>query len=551
MSRNLALLVGFMVVDKIQATDGTCYNYNCGCPGSFKENWCTESNSYVSSSWCQESSSNCQNNCGGAWCAEAEEDDTPLEGCVEGGCYISECGCPGSYLQTWCESSTTLVQSDWCQEQENRCTTNCGGTWCAGTCDGDSSSGDDGTSGDTSGEDDGSSGNTSGEDDGSSGNTGGEDDGSSAATGGEEDDGSSGNTGGEDDGSSGNTGGEDDGSSGNTGGEDDEEDDTGSGGGGGGSRTCFSGDDKATLQSGEHIKFSKLKIGDSILSSTRDGKVSFSKVVFLPHGENDTPTKFLEIVTESKKTVKMTAGHLVQLCSGKLVTAHELTVRPAARHHSEEELEVESDARNSCLRTVHGDEKITSIQQVESKGVYTAVTENEFLVVNGIIASPFASSAILAHAYFNLTDMEDWCSTHNWMVHENKKQGQGGGILDVLHQYKTLVVPSEDCMTLLTGMFEEFKDEPIGWGVDGWGYRGWANPASAAADRKKKSTTTATTAAPQGRGGMVRDAGKKKDDGDVVGAEHRALRGNHRQKLSHKLPIPVMIAGWKSNNADP
>jgi hypothetical protein len=35
-----------------------------------------------------------------------------------------------------------------------------------------------------------------------------------------------------------------------------------------------------------------------------------------------------------------------------------------------------------------------------------------------------------------------------------------------------------DCMDMLTNMFEQYKNEPIGWGKDGWGYKGWANPAS-------------------------------------------------------------------------
>jgi hypothetical protein len=202
------------------------------------------------------------------------------------------------------------------------------------------------------------------------------------------------------------------------------------------------------LEGGAVKKFSELNIGDRILSANREGEISHSPVVFLPHGENEKSSKFVKVVLKDHKEIKMTTRHLVPACDGKLTTAKNIKA-------------------GDCLRTVDGDVKVARVETVQGHGLYTAVTENEYLVVNGIVASPFASNAAIAHAFFNLTDMEEWCASNNWLAFENAKRPE-------LKQLKKDVnIPSSDCLTMLEKMFENYKDEPIGWGVDGWGYRGW------------------------------------------------------------------------------
>jgi hypothetical protein len=97
------------------------------------------------------------------------------------------------------------------------------------------------------------------------------------------------------------------------------------GGVGVGSRTCFSGEDTLTLESGGTRTMAELQIGDRILSVDREGNFGFSPVVFLPHTPNQTPTTFLEVTTVSGKTVRMTKGHLLPLAAtGALVPAKTL-----------------------------------------------------------------------------------------------------------------------------------------------------------------------------------------------------------------------------------
>jgi len=280
--------------------------------------------------------------------------------------------------------------------------------------------------------------------------------------------------------------------------------------GGGGTRTCFSGHDTVQMEgSGDRVLFKDLSVGDRIRSANRDGVVSYSSVVFLPHGENDIPTTFLEVITESSKKIKMTRGHLIQLCNGDLVSAHELSKDKGTKKKKN---------NMNCIRSVDGDESIKSIRQVHSQGVYTAVTENEFLVVNDIIASPFASSSGLVHAFFNLTDMEDWCSSNNWLVYERLRHPQLINVLREQKQKEDLVSPSSDCLSMLTDMFEKYKDEPVGWGEDGWGYRGWSNPSSF----------------------HKNEQGEEVQGGEPLNEEKTATANENMKQL----PMPELITGW-------
>mmetsp|Transcript_35144 Transcript_35144/g.41445 ORF Transcript_35144/g.41445 Transcript_35144/m.41445 type:complete len:701 (-) Transcript_35144:293-2395(-) len=198
-----------------------------------------------------------------------------------------------------------------------------------------------------------------------------------------------------------------------------------------GSRTCFSAKDKLTLESGEVVPFRDLNIGDRVLSANLDGELSYSSIVFLPHhDEHHLPTTFIKIRTKGK-AIHMTPRHLLPLCSGELMVAHEIEV-------------------DSCIRTIDGHEKVIEIDREENNGVYTAIAENEFLVVNGIIASPFASPSAAAHALFNQTDVDEWCKTNNWLTYE----GIDFHNKDHTEIDKSNLDPSENCEALVSEMFE-------------------------------------------------------------------------------------------------
>ena len=144
---------------------------------------------------------------------------------------------------------------------------------------------------------------------------------------------------------------------------------------------CFHGDSTVQLESGATKTMADLEVGDSILSADAAGKLSYSEVAVLPHGANSKTASFVKVTTESGKAVKATPTHLLVSCDGSLVEAKSA----------------------SCLRTVNGAEAVTSIESFKANGIYTAVTQNnEFIVVDGVVASPFAVAHGLVNAYYNL-----------------------------------------------------------------------------------------------------------------------------------------------------
>jgi hypothetical protein len=137
------------------------------------------------------------------------------------------------------------------------------------------------------------------------------------------------------------------------------------------------------IASGASKLFFELKVGDKVLTANSIGELSFADVVFLPHAKNNDVANFVELTTKSGKKIKATQMHLLQACSGKLDYAKNLKI-------------------GDCLRTVDGDDQISSVSNTKTTGLYTAVTTNEFLVVNGVIASPFAVAHTPTHAFYNI-----------------------------------------------------------------------------------------------------------------------------------------------------
>ena len=56
-----------------------------------------------------------------------------------------------------------------------------------------------------------------------------------------------------------------------------------------------------------------------------------------------------------------------------------------------------------CVDTIYGPEKVVYIDRVSGRGIYTIITMERLLVINGIVATPFGGiNPTLADAYYNL-----------------------------------------------------------------------------------------------------------------------------------------------------
>ena len=137
---------------------------------------------------------------------------------------------------------------------------------------------------------------------------------------------------------------------------------------------CFHGDGTVLLESGSSKRLSGLSLGDRIKTSDGQGSFSFSPVLTLPHANNSEPASFLTLTTETGKVVDMTSDHFVPKCDLKVITADELAV-------------------GDCLLTIDGKETLMEISSAAKMGVFTAITQGKFIVVNGVVASAFSKDS--------------------------------------------------------------------------------------------------------------------------------------------------------------
>jgi hypothetical protein len=154
---------------------------------------------------------------------------------------------------------------------------------------------------------------------------------------------------------------------------------------------CFSGSESVSLESGATIPISEVSVGDRVLSANAQGQVVYSDVVAVPHKKNDQLVNFIHITLSNHMDIKMTPDHLVLASTScdsqmSLLSAADIKV-------------------NECLQTVDGQSRVVSKTLLQARGIYTLVTQEEFIVVNGIIASPFAVNHAVASAFYSVHRM--------------------------------------------------------------------------------------------------------------------------------------------------
>ncbi len=150
---------------------------------------------------------------------------------------------------------------------------------------------------------------------------------------------------------------------------------------------CFAGSESVTLSNGDIRLISDISVGDVVLAANADGKPVISEVIAVPHGRNEEIAEFRMITLSSGRDVKLTPDHLI--LTG--VCGSALSLQPAKN--------VETDM---CVRTIDGDEVVVSSLLTYDKGIYTIVTKESYIVVNGVVASPFAGNHAVANAFYNI-----------------------------------------------------------------------------------------------------------------------------------------------------
>ena len=155
------------------------------------------------------------------------------------------------------------------------------------------------------------------------------------------------------------------------------------------SSSCFAATETITLEGGASKAIADVAVGDRILSADAAGKTVFSDVVYVPHAANSVAAHFVALTTAAGHSVKMTVDHILPAGACGLPTL------PLVR--------ADQVPVGSCVRTVAGEEQVVSVSSYAGRGVYTVVTNEPYIVVNGIIATPVGGvNPALAQWYYNL-----------------------------------------------------------------------------------------------------------------------------------------------------
>lgn len=139
---------------------------------------------------------------------------------------------------------------------------------------------------------------------------------------------------------------------------------------------------------------SEVKVGDVVLSANAQGHAKYSTVVAVPHEKNLYRSEFVELFTKAGKEVKLTVDHMIMSGSCTGAGKHLPLTRAG------------DVVKGSCVSTVDGLDEVISASIVRGLGVYTFVTMEEYVVVNGVIASPFAHNHAVVHSIYNI---------HRWL----------------------------------------------------------------------------------------------------------------------------------------
>jgi Hint module len=154
-------------------------------------------------------------------------------------------------------------------------------------------------------------------------------------------------------------------------------------------KACFAGSETVSVESVGVSSLSDIRIGDRVLAADAAGRTFYSDVVFVPHGPNKDSALFVHITTADGRDIKMTESHI--LPSGVCDTSSSLPLVYA------KDVNV-----GDCIMTVSGQERVSTVEVVSGQGLYTIVTKAEYVVVNGIIASPFAVNHMMANMYYDM-----------------------------------------------------------------------------------------------------------------------------------------------------
>lgn len=150
--------------------------------------------------------------------------------------------------------------------------------------------------------------------------------------------------------------------------------------------SCFAGSESILLANGSTFSIADVDIGQSVLAfDSITNTFVYAEVIAKPHSRNSIVATFQHITLESGLDIKLTPAHLLPKITSKSQSS-QLT----------QAVDIQI---GDYLLTTSGVSRVLSNKVVVSReGIYTIVTDRaDFLVINGVVASPFAVNHAVAH----------------------------------------------------------------------------------------------------------------------------------------------------------
>jgi hypothetical protein len=168
--------------------------------------------------------------------------------------------------------------------------------------------------------------------------------------------------------------------------------------------SCFSSTQVVEVENEGTKQISSVKVGDRILSLTKDGNFVYSPIIAIPHvnGENHMKAIFINITVQvnshQTEILTLTVDHLLPIFSCPVAvnntssstcsfsTSFPYTNKEYTLKYSED---VEPGKDCVYMKDNEYHHIVAMSSPFESESIHTVITLEEFIVVNGIVASPF------------------------------------------------------------------------------------------------------------------------------------------------------------------
>ncbi|CAD5212105.1 unnamed protein product [Bursaphelenchus okinawaensis] len=158
-------------------------------------------------------------------------------------------------------------------------------------------------------------------------------------------------------------------------------------------RSCFSGDTLVRTVTGDK-PMSELQVGDYVLVPSGDNTMKYEKVELFYHREPETTVKFIQLNTESGKTLSLTQLHLLPF--GDCEEMEESIQKGDDTDEWIRKSKFSYKAQQGqCVLSLDSEGRVTADKIVKvgrrySKGIYSPVTVEGAIVTNDILSSCFS-----------------------------------------------------------------------------------------------------------------------------------------------------------------